>query len=169
MRSPSVRQCSPDARLGPAVLADHGVLENSHGVEQSYGLKGSRHTQPGQRIRLESRDIVPVEDHRSFVRRVEAGDDVEEGGLPGTVGADHADDLARVGVEVDVVDGLNASEPLRHSGEFEEVAHCTPSVAAALKGPGSFVSFDGMEFHRPSFVRDQAFGRNTMMAMMMAP
>jgi len=53
-------------------------------------------------------------------RRVEAGDEVEHGGLPRAVRSDEPDDLARVEVEVEVADGEEPAETLGEPGHLEE-------------------------------------------------
>jgi len=50
---------------------------------------------------LESEDILPVEPYRPRGRPVEGTEDVHEGGLAGSRGADHADPLPPLDTEVD--------------------------------------------------------------------
>ena len=81
--------------LGPAVPADHDVLEDGH-VARRAGCSGRcgpcRPGRPGRGLRRQHgrRRSVTC----AFGRHVQAGEAVEEGGLAGAVGADEADDLA---------------------------------------------------------------------------
>jgi branched-chain amino acid transport system ATP-binding protein len=52
------------------------------------------------------------------VGRVKAGDDVEEGGLAGTVGADDRADLALLELGADVADGGQATEALGEKHDY---------------------------------------------------
>ena len=66
----------------------------------------------GDLIGLEADQVVPVESDLAGVGGVEAGDDVEQSRFAGAVGSDHPDDLTLVGIEVDLIDGLDSTETL---------------------------------------------------------
>ena len=52
---------------------------------------------------------------------LEAGDQIEDRGLAGAVGADQAQHLAAVELEADVVDGADTAEVLRQAPYFEDL------------------------------------------------
>ena len=66
----------------------------------------------GDFVRLEPRQRQPVEGELAAVRRVDAGEDVEQAGLAGAVGADEAVDLAAIDGEGHVGERLHAAEAL---------------------------------------------------------
>ena len=51
---------------------------------------------------------------------VDAGDEIEDGGLAGAVGADQADDLALLDVEGEIVDGAETAEVLGQTRRLEK-------------------------------------------------
>ena len=53
-------------------------------------------------------------------RRVDAGDQVEDGRLSGAVGPDEADDLALLHLEAEIVHGPEAAEVFRQALGFEK-------------------------------------------------
>ena len=62
----------------------------------------------------------------------ESRDEVEHGGLAGTVGPDHPDDLARPDVERASVDGADAAEAHRQVRRTDRIGWAVRSVAASL-------------------------------------
>ena len=66
---------------------------------------------------------LPLEVDLSCRRIVDAGDDVEERGLAGSIGADQADDRLLGDREVDVIDREQAAEPLGDLGGVQDFAH----------------------------------------------
>src|SRR5207249_8693144 len=60
-------------------------------------------------------DALAEEAHAPGARRMEAGDDLDERGLPGAVVADEPHDLVRVDGERDVVEGARRAVVLRDS------------------------------------------------------
>ena len=67
--------------------------------------------------------VAAVEEHAAGVERLEPGDQVEQRGFAGAVGADDADDLALVDVEGDVGVGGEAAVALGHALDVEQQAH----------------------------------------------
>ena len=72
-------------------------------------------------------DVPVVEIDASGSRRIDPGDDVEQGGLAGAVGSNQARDRTLRDFEVDPVDGPNTAEVLMqvnhadHEGTFPPV------------------------------------------------
>ena len=75
---------------------------------------------PRDLVRLEAGDALAVEDDVATGRLVDARDQVEQRRLAGAVRADHADDLAPVDVEIEIVDDLEAAEGHRDALQIEE-------------------------------------------------
>src|SRR5664280_1406717 len=78
--------------------------------------------QPGRRPRPTERgDRGGGDLHGPHARSVEAGDQVEQGGLPASRGADQTDELTGGHVEGDVLEGHHPGDrvpvPLRHAGQ----------------------------------------------------
>ena len=61
-------------------------------------------------------DLASLEPHRAVGGRIHAGDNVERGGLAGTVGADEGDDLIFIHLQVQIVHSHNAAK--LHRGVF---------------------------------------------------
>ena len=93
-------------RLGVPVLGGHHVLEHRHVQEQPQGLKRPGDPPVRDPVRSETRDLVAFEDDLARVDVEDAGDQVEHGRLPGAVRPDHADDLALVDMQAQMVDHL---------------------------------------------------------------
>ena len=55
------------------------------------------------------REVTPLEEHASLVRTVEGAEQVQQGALPAAGGADDADVLATLELEVDAAQGLHAT------------------------------------------------------------
>jgi hypothetical protein len=95
-----------------------------HLGEQADVLEGARDAGLGDLVhggRLVGR---AAQHEAAGVGRVQAGDDVEEGGLAGAVGADQAVDLAGVDRDADVRQRLQAAEALGDAVDLENcVAH----------------------------------------------
>src|SRR5207302_10584137 len=87
----------------------------------------------GPLVRAQPGDLLAEQPDLAGVGFEEAGDDVEQGRLAGTVGADQAEDLAVVDREADVVDRLHPAEALAHATELE---HDVSLLAAATVPAG---------------------------------
>ena len=80
--------------------------------------------------------LSPAKRMSPRVRRVDAGDEVEERRLAGAVRADHADDLALVDVQVELVDAREPAEALRDALQLEQpLGHQTISTRARAEQP----------------------------------
>ena len=106
------------------VAADHHVLDGRHLGEQPDVLEGARDARLRDLVHRGRLVRRAAQHEGAAVGRVQAGDDVEEGGLAGAVGADQAVDLARIDGDADVGQGLQAAEALGHAIDLENcVAH----------------------------------------------
>ena len=75
------------------MLADEQVLHHAQIVEETDVLKGPRHPRRDDLMGRPPADLETLEANAPAVRRDEARDQVEQGGLAGAVRPDHADQL----------------------------------------------------------------------------
>ncbi len=109
-RLPQAEARRQDAALQLGVGAQLDVVEDAHAMEERDVLEGPRHAAIGALARLERRDILAVERHAAVLGFVEARYDVEQARLAGAVRADDGGDPARLGVNADAAQGLQAAE-----------------------------------------------------------
>ena len=130
--SPSSADSDPGARR--ALGADHDVLDRGQAREQPDALQRARDAQAGQVVRVDAGEGRPAPAHRAARGPHEAADHVEQRGLAGPVGADHADDLAACHVERDVVERGEAAEAHAHlldpQRDLAVRAHIAPRYVA---------------------------------------
>ena len=93
-----------DAGLRVPVRGRHHVLAHGHVEEEAQRLERARDPAARDLVRLEALDARAGEDDVAAGRHVDARDEVEQRRLAGAVRADHADDLALVDVQVELVD-----------------------------------------------------------------
>ena len=108
-----------EAARGPAVRADHHVLDDGHLAEEPDVLERPRHAAGGHAIGPPARDVVALEHEAPGARRQHAGDQVEERRLAGAVRPDHRVDGAGLDDSVDVGHGGEPAERLRQSLDGE--------------------------------------------------
>src|SRR5262249_49389082 len=104
----------------PRVRADLHVLEHRERAEKLDVLERAGDTARHDGARTRPQQACTVEPNVAAVRRVQPGDDVERGRLPGAVGADQADDLPGADLEGDAVKRDDAAEALGDAVDFEE-------------------------------------------------
>src|SRR5204863_3832974 len=88
------------------------LLGGAHRPEQPDVLERSSDAAIGDLVWSPTSDVLAVEHQPAARRLVEAGEDVEEGGLARSVGADDRDDRALRDIERDVADSHKATEGL---------------------------------------------------------
>ena len=108
------------------------VLQHAHVGEGGRDLERAHHAAAGDVGRLFAGDVVAVEQDLAAGRVKKLRQQVEAGGLAGTVGADQRMDRAATHLEVDVVDGYEALELLDESTRFQNVVR-THAARGALK------------------------------------
>ena len=89
------------------------VLPSRQGPEELEALEGAGDAESGPVMRRQAGDVLTAEAHPPVRGGLQAGDDVEERGLPGPVGADEAVDGAGVDLQIDVLQGLEPAEAHR--------------------------------------------------------
>ena len=88
------------------------VLGHAECMEGAIGLEGEPDAEAHAPERLEPRDVAPVQQDAPGVRRLDAAQQREEGGLAGAVRPDDAAQLARGQREIDRVSRDHAAEAL---------------------------------------------------------
>src|ERR1019366_6541610 len=108
------------ARMRSHVPADHHVLERRHLGEEADVLKGTGDARLCHFVYRARLVWLAAELEGARVRRVETGENVEEGRLACAVGADQAVDLAFLDRDADVGERLQAAEALRHAADLQD-------------------------------------------------
>ncbi len=98
----------PAARA--AVAPEQYVLLHAHAAEQRKILEGAANAQVGDAVTRQALERLTIEHDRAALEVVQPGQAVEQRRLSGAVGADQADDLARVHVEGNAVEGDDTAE-----------------------------------------------------------
>lgn len=79
---------------------------------------------------------VPGHGDLALLRVMDPGEHLDEGGLPGSVGAEEGEDAAPVDVEVDPVQGDGAAEPLAEAA-YPDEGFRAGARGRARRGDGS--------------------------------
>ena len=93
-----------------SVRAELHVVEHRQAGQRLGELEGAHHARSGDLVGGHAGEVVAVEGPVAAVRLVEPGEQVEERGLAGAVGADEGGDRAALHLEVVDVDGRQAAE-----------------------------------------------------------
>src|SRR5213079_3734501 len=118
------------AGLKARVLAHEQVLHHAQVVEQADVLEGAGHPARDDRVRRQAPDLPALETNAPGVWWDEAGDEVEERGLAGSVRPDDADQLAGSDGERDVMRRHDPAKALAQSLDLEQR---TPRPAGRLR------------------------------------
>ncbi len=103
------------------VVADEDVVDDAHVGEDPAVLERPSQSQSRNPIRPHAEDAPPLEPDLPGVGTFVAAQDVEEGGLAGAVGADHAHELALLHAHGDRVEGGDSAEFSREGIDLEQV------------------------------------------------
>ncbi len=95
-----------------ALVAEEDRLAHREGRHQQAVLVDEADAELGRALRAHRRDGFAVDRDGAFVGHMEAGEDLDEGRLAGTVLADEAVDLAAADLERGTVEGADAPEGL---------------------------------------------------------
>ena len=106
----SLRRQPEHRRKGAGMRADmppdHDVLEHGHLGKEADVLEGAGNARLGHLVHGGRRVGLAVEFEAPGIRRVEPGDDIEEGGLAGAVRSDQAIDLPACDRDADIGESL---------------------------------------------------------------
>src|SRR6516164_8428242 len=100
--------------------ANEYVLHYRHIGEKTQILECARDAALDDQMWREAGHVLACEFHSPSIGKREPGDQIEEGRLPRAVRPDDADDRARLDVEVDASDRLDAAEGLLQASDLEE-------------------------------------------------
>ena len=106
-------------RLAVPVTRRQHVAEHGQPLQHIGLLKRPDQARLRDRVGRAAGDVGAPVSHRSRGRPVEAGDQVETGGLARAVRPDQADDLAGAHLEGDIRQRRQAAKPLRDAAEFK--------------------------------------------------
>jgi hypothetical protein len=98
--------------IGRDAERDHHILEHREVGKYLRNLERSMDTEAHHLARPEARNIAPVVANGADVGLEITGHHIDESGLPGAVGADHADPLAGLDRDRDVIGGDHRAEAL---------------------------------------------------------
>jgi len=116
------------------VRTDAHVVDDGHAAEELDVLERPRDSSADHAARGRAEEALAVEADIAFGRRVQTGDHVERGRLPGTVRANQPYDLAGARVERDRVERDDASELHGDLLDFEE-RHGPPTLKCGNDAP----------------------------------
>ena len=122
---------------GVQIAGDDHVAQNREVGEQADILERAADAQLRHPMGRAAGDIRAVEDDLAAVRRVNAGDVVEDGGLTGAIGADEAMNLSRLQHHAEIVDGADAAEVLLHILHFKDWCCHISGPPSQLSQPAS--------------------------------
>ena len=103
-----------------AVRADQDVVQDRHPAEEPDVLVGPGHAERGHLVRRQALQLPPREADHPRRHRIDARDQVEQGGLPRAVRADDGDQLAARHRERHVVHGPEPAEALADAVDRQE-------------------------------------------------
>jgi hypothetical protein len=105
--------------MGTDVAPDHDVFQRRHFGKQANVLKGAGNTGLGHGVHRCRLVGLAGQLEAATVRRVQAGQHIEESSLAGTVGANQAVNLPALDADADVAEGLQAPKSLGNAGDVE--------------------------------------------------
>ena len=146
---PPIKRGAHDTRPHVDVPPKQNVVEHAHAVKERQILEGARHAKGGDPVRCETRDVVPVEKDLSALRRIEAGNRVDQRGFPTAIRTDQTEDLAAADAHIDAVECNDAAEmpldiaALQHRpGVFNRHRESPPISKLPARRPGSISFFE---------------------------
>ena len=118
----------------PQVSSHHHVLQGAHVHADLQVLKRAGNAAPGQFVRRFSTDGFTVQQNGATGGGVNPGDQVEQGGLARTIGADDGIDNARLNAETDVLYRLDTTKLNAELLDFKEchAQAALPNLAASV-------------------------------------
>ena len=107
------------ARVAGGEARSKHVLERGHARKDARDLERARNAGPGDPVRRRLLDGFAFESDRAGIERIDTAGCVQQGGLPGTVGPDQADELPFRHPERHRVQRLVAAECNAAFNDFE--------------------------------------------------
>src|SRR5260221_473669 len=118
-----LENCTDHSCTRARVAPDHHVLERRQIGEQADVLEGARDARDRDPIGREPGDALSIEKKQPLIRRVNAGEQVEQRGLARPVRSDQSKDLAARDRERNVLQRADAAEALRNVLDLQQGAH----------------------------------------------
>ena len=159
-RERQVQHPGEEPRPAVDVAADHDVLEDRHLREEPDVLERPHHPADSDLAGRHGVDLRPPENDLAGIGRKESGDHVEDRRLPRAVRPDQRLDRSRGDIEGEVVDGLEAAEPLADPPDREKGHDASSSTG--FRETARFRSEKRWRRSSPS-------GANSMIRMRMTP
>ena len=113
------------ARLAEQAADQQEVLDAGEALVDGRVLAGQG-DQPADLLGLGD-DVVAADQGPALVRLEQGGQDAHGRGLAGPVGAEHGQDLARLGHQVEPVQGGGLAESLAEAGSLDSWGHVVPT------------------------------------------
>jgi hypothetical protein len=129
-----MHQVSEDAGALVAVTADHDVLQHRHLRENLQVLERARQPAPRQPVGRKAGHRFAGKADDAVLRRVDAGNYIDQRGLARTVRADNREHLAGRDRNADPVDGAHAAEGDRQLFGFQDRHLRHPAKTPASDG-----------------------------------
>ena len=115
------------------VATEHQVVQHGEVLEERDVLEGAGHPEVCDPVRPHAEDALAEELHAAALRPVDTGEDVEDRGLAGAVGADDGEQLARTDLE---------GRPRDRVDPREGQVHVLDAHHGPLGGPGLLAHAD---------------------------
>src|ERR1700682_2038364 len=114
------------------------VLQHGHGQKRFRNLKCAVDAGMDQAVRGKPADRLPAEPDLSAVLSVKTRDNVDAGGLSGTVGADEPENLAGVQMELQALERPKSAKALNQARDLQKRlrlrGHRCPNAAEPKRG-----------------------------------
>ena len=123
----SAQQRRPDPAIGVEMAADLDVLQHRQILEKLHELEGANEARRCDRLGRAAGDVLACEDDAAGIRRLEAGNQIEQRGLARTVWADQGGDATICDVEVDRIYGDEPAKPPSHALQRKERHALSPA------------------------------------------
>ena len=120
----------------PHLRRHEDVLARSQAPERLEPLERAADPEPRPLVGLAARDVATVELDPARVRPEQPGDDVEQRGLAGPVGADQPGDVTDLDIDRHFTEGLQAAEADRHLAYVEESGRTIVGLDLCEVAPG---------------------------------
>ena len=104
--------------------AHHDIFHRGHVLEQTDVLIGPGDASLCHTVRRITRNIMAIEQDLSLLRGVKTGDAVEEGGLPGAIGANDAVDGGCFDVQINIGNGREAAKSFGYFVAYKDIHGC---------------------------------------------
>src|SRR5664279_5212129 len=124
------------ARRRQAEQRQRDIMDNRVARKQRDDLIGARHAEVRAPTARRAGDVLAEQPDRAAVGRDLAGDQVEQRGLAGAIGADDQPPLARLNIEIDAAGDMQPAEGFGEACDGEGGHGGGPRLSPAATAPG---------------------------------